>query len=146
MKKTPPLFLITCALAIAMLLLGSNTSLDAKLYYTGDQARALLAGLDSAGVERYFINELLDLLLILSYSTLLFVGFKKVFPGRRIVCCLAFVPGFFDLIETLSLLYILGFGGATSHLDWLGTVTFLKWATGAVALVVLAFSLRVRKS
>ncbi|MBY0372044.1 hypothetical protein K2X33_15270 [bacterium] len=131
------LFLILCigALDILMLTFGPHPTLDTKLYYTGDEARALLGGFDASQTHAYFLNELFDLLLIASYSALFY----------RLKVFVPFLPGAFDLVETSYILYALKTPGAHGFLDYLGVVTFLKWVSGGV-LVVSWLRRKVRKA
>ena len=120
-----------------MIFFGPENSLDAKIYYTGEEAREFLKGLGDGQSDSYFINELLDLLFIFLYSTLAFISARRIFKTLAFAPWFALVPGVFDLIETSTILFILKVGDTLLALDNLGLVTFLKWATGVV-LVVLA--------
>jgi|GEM_PF-4469795 len=123
---------------LGIIILGpQQTTLDAKLYYTGDEARALLQGMGDATLHRYFIGELIDLCFLSTYTAALIVALHKVLKNKAIATILGAVPGLFDLIETSTILYVLKHPEVQSVFDWLGVVTFLKWTIGMVALVIL---------
>jgi len=124
-----------------MTLLGPPETLDMKLYYSGDQARALLQSFSPTQLHAYFINELFDLLLMSSYTVLYFIGLTWAFPSRRIFKTLAFVPAAFDFIETSFILYATKFPGPHAFFDWLGYATFLKWTTGTVLTTIYLYGL-----
>lgn len=120
-------------LSTAMTILGPRESLDAKFYYTGEQAHALLLSFTAEEAEKYFRNEIIDLLFIVAYTSLLFMALKKRAPN---FIWLAFPAGFFDLIETSSILYCLK--ASPVFLNQLGFVTAFKWIffTGAKLTVL----------
>lgn len=105
---------------------GPSDSLDAKFFYTGEQARNLFANFSLEDKEAYFLNEIFDLFLIFSYSFLFLTLKRHLF---------ALVPGFFDLVETLTVLYALKYGEPFNVFSFLGVMTALKWSTGALFIV-----------
>jgi len=118
-----------------MTIVSPSAILDARLYYTGDQARELLGGFNASERLAYFHNELLDFLFMATYSALLFLWARRVLPAR--FRWIAFVPGVLDLIETSFILYAASSAGPWAFFDWLGCITLLKWVTGGVVIVVL---------
>lgn len=133
-RPTKILFAMIVLFDIVLMTIGPRDALDIRLYYTGEQARALLASFDEAQIHRYFVNECIDLAFIMTYSALLFVCMQKYWRRYRV---LAFLPGFFDLIETVSILIALSTPGQHDFFDWLGVATFLKWTTGAALVVAI---------
>jgi hypothetical protein len=142
-KKLIMFLALIIFLDIAMVRLGPHKSLDVKLYYSGDQARGLLQSFDGIELQKYFINEIFDLILIFAYSCAFFVGIQRAFPNYKNLALLGLIPGAFDLFETIAIIYALRTSGPNNFFDWLGVVTFLKWITGVVALT--AFVLGVVK-
>jgi hypothetical protein len=133
-KKVYILIGLLCGLFILMKVFGTQRSLDVKLYYTGDQARALLSGFGEQETKAYFLNEIFDLFFIFCYSSLFYIGLRRCFPTHRWIWTMAFVPGLFDYVETLMILYALEAKGPHLFFDWLGIATFLKWTTGAAVV------------
>ena len=124
-------------LNLLIALLGPGRTLDPSLYYTGDQARAFLAGLGAAGAHRYLTSEALDVLFTGCYTYLFYAGLARLYPRGR---GLAFVPGLFDNIENAGIMAALATPGHPhAYLDWLGIATCLKWVSftavaGTIAL------------
>lgn len=146
-KKRALLSALMLCLISGMVFWGPHNTLDVKLYYSGDEARALFAGLDAAESRHYFINELFDLLFIITYTAFLLSSVRHVFARRRIFwSLLAFLPGAFDWVETTSVLYILKAGEPFSLLDYLGIATCLKWTLGALVSVLLLGEIWRRKN
>ena len=87
-------------------------------------------------LNSYFYNEIIDLVFILNYSAFFYVSLSERLQK------LAFVPGAFDLIETLSILAVLSNRESSFAfsftLGWLGLATLLKWTSAAlvVSLVI----------
>ncbi len=117
---------------------GPQATLDKKLYYTGAQAQAFLDAMSPELLHAYFINELLDELFLCCYSVIAFVVFKRVFGVRSRFRFLAFMPGFFDWIETSLILIALRTPAPHAFFGWLGFATFLKWTTGGALSAALA--------
>lgn len=105
--------------------------LDTKLYYSPSELLQILQNYSIEDRIAYFYTCLIDLLYLTVYSALLWIlAGKKGF---------AFLPGFFDFIETGSiLLYILGKVEFT-HIQHLGVISFLKWI---FVIFVTAFIVR----
>ncbi len=118
---------------------GPQESLDARLYYTGDQARDWIQSLDSVEKKSYFFKEILDLLFICLYSSLFFQWASRLFKSSTYLSWVGFIPGSFDLIETTAIVFILKQGDSFEILDGLGYITFLKWSSGFVVVLVLGF-------
>jgi hypothetical protein len=140
------LFGLIFLLFLLMSVFGPSVSLDTKLYYSGNEARALLENLGEAGRRSYFLNEWIDLAFIATYTCAFVLGLRRVWPGRRWSTILAIAPGVFDYIETISVLLILRLAIPLSWLDWLGTITLIKWLIGTVAVIFwIMGALRIRK-
>jgi hypothetical protein len=144
--KKPPLFFpnsfflllgLQVLLILSMRLFDVTESLDVKMYYTGDQARAFLQNMNAENRNAYFVNELIDLLFICAYTASLWIGLRWVYPKDKIMWPLAFAPAAFDLLETLHIIYALKIEGPHLFFDWLGVVTFLKWLLAFGACVAL---------
>ncbi len=122
-----------------MLALGASNSLDVKFYYNGDQARALLNGLNETHRHRYLLTEFVDCVFIVSYSTALFMALTSVFGRGVSIIALSLFPGICDAVETLGVIFALMTSADHSYFDWLGVMTCLKWSVGGIALVLLPF-------
>lgn len=145
-KRTVFLIIALVCLNGLMAALGPEYTLDKKLYYTGDQARSLINGFNTHQIQVYFVNELFDLLMILLYSTLLFVFYEKAFSLNFFLKIVPFIPGFLDLIETSYILYALKNPGPHLFFNLLGLATFMKWVSGAFLVVVLIWKLLKEKT
>lgn len=110
--------------------------LDARLFYTSEEAMKYLTSLSSESLSSYIKIAQLDLIFIFVYSLLLFVSLKKVISTKW-VGLLAAVPGILDLIETCNILTYLKNPTSYVVFGWLGYITCAKWMSGAI--VVLTF-------
>lgn len=130
--------LVTAAGALAvMFTLGPEESLDARFFYTTEEAHRILYDVTADESVRYFRNEIFDVALILLYSAFLFRIFQNLRVPRVWAFVLAFAPGFFDLVETISVLYALQHPGPHGFLSWLGYVTASKWLTAGISVLLL---------
>lgn len=125
-------------LYLAMWAFGTFNSLDARFFYSAEEAWTFLNGLSHSQVNVYFRNELIDLLLIGSYTYLFFLLAQRLFPSERLRWY-TLVPGLFDLLETLAVIYLLTYPPGAFHLGWLGIATLLKWSTGGVIVLMLLY-------
>jgi hypothetical protein len=130
------------ALDVILALVGPRETLDLKFYYSGAEARALLAGYDLDTAWSYFVNEFFDLLLIIAYSAALAHGFSKFFARGSPFFALALLPGFLDIAENTGAVYALSTPGPHAYLDAMGTVTALKWLSGLAAPAILIAAAR----
>jgi hypothetical protein len=140
-KKSTILVLLIIIIDFYMIYLmtqGLTETLDQKLYYSGDDARALWLSFSNWHLQTYFANEIADLFLIASYSSLFYITLRKVSKSPEYLL-VALIPGFFDLIETLSVMLILKFPEYGQILNWLGTVTLFKWNSGAFAVLLILY-------
>jgi hypothetical protein len=125
---------------------GPSQSLDIKFYYSGAEARALIQNLHAFELKYYFRNELIDLIFIFTYTSALWIGLRRIFPNNKATATLALLPGFFDLIETIAIIYAVKRpGGPHDFFDWLGVVTSLKWIFVAIAIGAVIMGLVRRK-
>jgi len=116
---------------------GPSESLDVKLYYTGDEARALFQRLSESDLNAYFIIELFDLCYLTSYTGLFLLGLRQMYPRQAGAIALPLIVGASDLIETLAVIGVLKFSVSQTIFDWLGVFTFLKWTLGAIVVLLL---------
>lgn len=136
--------LLMIIIGTMMLLWGTNSSLDAQFYYTGESAKHFLSSLTESQNRTYFRHEILDLGFIFSYTLFYFFLVRRTFTSDHYQW-LAFVPGFFDLIETTSILYFLNSKALPGTLEWLGPMTSLKWLSVAALSFILVLALRKSK-
>ena len=128
-----------------MLIWGSSGSLDMKFYYSADEARRFLYGLSASEAANYLRNEWVDLGFLSTYSALFFVLARRFYPSKPILHFWAIVPGLFDLIETVTIIWLLLYWKAVAPPAWLGVMTCLKWLSGAsISLLILAAMIRSR--
>lgn len=139
--KLRALLALILLIVAAMSAFGPRESLDAKLYYSGAEARALFARQEPAEARRYFGNELGDLVLIAVYTAALVIALRRARGPGAAVLSLALAPGLFDLVETSLVLRALSQPESDWFLDGLGAVTLLKWICAVFALAALAPSL-----
>ncbi len=118
---------------------GPEDSLDAKLYYSGNEASLFFSSLSEAAVQKYKNQEVLDLFFIFFYTTIFYRLLRLRKPERAFLLCL--IPGILDYSETLSILYYLLNAQSPIPLNWLGYVTFLKWFSGFLLSLYIAFIL-----
>ena len=126
---------------VLMKWLGPKASLDAQIYYTGNEARDFLKGLSEGQSYAYFINELLDILFIFLYSFLAFFSVKRLFKTFAMAPWIALIPGVLDFVETTTILFILKLGDTLNLLDSLGVITFLKWGSGALLVILVGLKI-----
>ena len=117
-KKMALLLGAMVILYILMATFGPSDSLDRKLYYSGEEARALMQSFGGAELKAYFVNELLDLLLIFSYTGALFLGLQRVYSRHIWVLALSLLVGAADFIETSTILSVLRFWVWQAAFDW----------------------------
>lgn len=137
------IFLISLIVLIDVLMMrwGSAQSLDVMLYYTGEEARTLLASFSELQLKAYFVNELFDLVLILTYTATLRLAFARLYPHWNWTARLLWALAAADLIETLTVIMILKLSVSQSALDWLGVFTFFKWIFATTNLLLVFIGL-----
>jgi len=126
------------ALAFIMMSVAPKETLDARLYYTWDQATAYLRSLSAAELHNYLTIEYLDLFFIYKYTRTLHLSLQRVLPAFTMA---AFAPALFDVIETSNVILALHKGKPELILSFLGAITFLKWALGAVVTAAIFYQL-----
>ncbi len=124
----------------AMMIIGPSQSLDARLYYDQMDVWSFFVSLSPEQASRYFVNELLDLVFIFLYSSFLVLSFQRLTGWKKSYCKIGYLPGAFDLVETAWILSTLKTGIIAGPILWMGTVTFLKWTSGAIVVLLLAFT------
>ncbi len=108
-------------------------SLDTRLFYSASEAKSYLLSLSSVQRSNYFLNELIDLNLILSYTGLMIIVGTRL----KIWTALFYMTGLFDLIETLGIILYLKDLVSIEFIKYFGTVTFLKWLGALVFFLML---------
>lgn len=142
-KPTNKRVLVLAGMIVAILstmsIIGPSEILDAKLYYSGEEAISLLNKFDKSEMHKYQIVALLDLFLIAIYSYTFKVSLQILYPNKKKFILLGFLPGAFDYIETLGVLCVLNNGYCISILQWLGFITLIKWILVIVIILILIF-------
>jgi hypothetical protein len=134
------LWVASAIILIAMNKIAPADILDARLYYNQMEVWSFFTSLSPEEAGSYFLNELLDLVFICIYSSILYLSFKRLTAWKKSWRQIAWLPGFFDLIETSGILITLKTGAITGPVLWLGFVTFAKWLTGALVVVCLLYA------
>jgi hypothetical protein len=136
MKKILILFFLLSLVGLGMFSLGLRDSLDGRFFYTSDQAQFLLETMAQDQKDIYFINEIIDLFLLIPLYCLFFISvLQKFFTDSRLLL----VPGLsavLDIFETTNILLTL----KTSPQNlWslLGFVTTLKWTGVGLSLILI---------
>ena len=120
-------------------------SLDARFYYSFDQASQYISSLTPDQVDKYLLNEFIDLGFIFFYSSFLYVAFSRFFHKSFLgIKYLGLVPGIFDFIETKSIILVLNKTVDPSLFYWLGSVTAAKWTFGGICFIILVVNLLSR--
>jgi hypothetical protein len=141
-KKSTLLVLLYIGLNVALAMVGPHENLDTMLYYSYDQAIELFDGYTDQDKLDYLLNESIDMVYIFTYSYILvfFMSLLGRFKGKSQL--LVLLPGACDFIETATIISVLFVGQPLSFFTWLGTVTFLKWiSAGIIVLLLLIFSI-----
>lgn len=132
-----------------MFYLGVDKSLDARFYYDYIEASAYMSQLSVELSYKYLIKEFFDLGLICLYSALFKRGVRHFLFSSFPLLFISLIPGFFDLIETISVILILKQIVSYDVLNYLGLVTLLKWSSGTILfglILVSWFKQKVRPS
>ena len=143
------IFILSASLIVlfVMTILAPADTLDARLYYDQMEAWSFFQTLGTEDANRYFLNELLDLVFIGLYSSLLYFSFERLTDFKKPFLKIAYLPACFDLVETFWVLAVLKTGNISGPVLWLGLVTCLKWTTGLAVLLILAFfAIKSRRS
>jgi len=127
-----------------MTIIAPANTLDARLYYNQMEVWSFFQTLSIGDANRYFVTELVDLVFIFLYSSVLYLSIKKLRNWKKAFHGVAFLPGCFDFVETTWILATLKTGQVTEPVLWMGTITFLKWFTGFLVICALAFPKRAR--
>lgn len=101
-----------------MLYLGPPGKLDGRYFYTIAEGRSYLLNLNLEQRANYLFGELIDLWFLVNYSWLFYVLIRKKY---------VFIPGLFDLVETLLILGYLISGDYFLMLDFLPFFSVPKW-------------------
>lgn len=133
------LVVLTALVGVVMLCLGVRGSLDMRPYYSFQEASNYFNHLSVEMSYAYLIKEFLDLGLIALYSGLFKRGVRKfIFPNPPKLF-IFLIPGFFDLIETVSIILILKNLISHSILGILGVISLLKWTSGATLFALISY-------
>jgi hypothetical protein len=144
-RKILGLLAVIVLAGVAMATWGPSETLDAKFYFSNAEAQALFQRATAHDLQAYRVNELIDLVFLVSYSCVLFLGLRKVDSTSTLIPLLGFVPGVFDLCETSAIFYALSTSTNQDFFKWLGVVTSLKWSTAAIALATLVWAYRKKR-
>ncbi|MFM6928302.1 MAG: hypothetical protein ACKOX6_07550 [Bdellovibrio sp.] len=136
-KKEFWLLTLIIMLVIMVQLWGSQKALDVRLYYSALEAQDFFASLSLSEVNAYLRHELFDLVFIFAYSYLLLLQIRRVYKPGLITTAFALTPGFFDLLETSTILGVLI--GWVQSPSWLGAITFMKWLASTLVLLAILF-------
>lgn len=116
---------------------GITNNLDVRKFYWGSEAISYLLSLTPDESQRYLTKEYFDLFFILSFSSLFFLLMVRFFPRIKYLWLLALLPGFFDLIETGTIISLLMTQKYPRPLDWLGLVTAVKWLLAYLVMIII---------
>ncbi|MGE5085203.1 MAG: hypothetical protein ACM3MG_02820 [Bacillota bacterium] len=136
-RKEIWLILLIVILVIMVQLWGSQKALDVRLYYSALEAQDFFARLSLSEVNAYIRHELFDLVFIFVYSYLLLLQVRRIYKPTLMITAFALTPGFFDFIETSTILSVLI--GWVQSPPWLGAITFLKWIASAIVILAILF-------
>lgn len=125
------------ALFFAMSSVGVEQSLDIRFYYSPDAANSFFSALSDIQRELYLKHELIDLLFLISYSTLFFFILERMFPKQRRIKFIGLIPGVFDFFETSGIIAVLLGTPVDAITPWLGSATAIKWATGSILVAAI---------
>ena len=146
-KKVALILLFIVVLGFVMRMIGPPDCLDAKLFYSGEQARALINSFSESDLRAYFLQEILDLGFLTSYTTLFLLMLRRLSPAKTWLLIFPVIVGLSDLVETTVTILVLKFSGSKMWFDWLGLFTFVKWVLGAiVALIIFTRLFKVKFS
>lgn len=146
-RSTLVTLVLATLMAEAFLLLSSPNSgtLDARVIYTPDGARAFLIGLDESSRAIYRLVATYDFGFIVVYTFALvtwvrFLRNRAALPAKMHPI-LAVLPGLFDLAETASIFVMLRDPEhAAAPLPWVAAATTpLKWVGAWAVLAVIAW-------
>jgi hypothetical protein len=137
-RKIISLLVAGLLVLVCMRVYGPRETLDSKFFYDGEVAERVLYGVPLVERQRYFVCELLDLVYIGVYSSLLFLSFGKFSMSLRARSFWALAPGVVDLAETVLILWALRGFVPVETLSWFGFVTALKWLLAGVSIFSLS--------
>ena len=135
-KKVIILLVSLILIGVMMRILSPAHKLDARPYYTYDQAITYLEGLSEPQKQNYFYAELFDLWFLINYSWLSFLAVKK-YVTRKKLYWMAFLPASLDLIETVLIIFYLHTREFSSVYQLLPIASSLKWLSGFLILLYL---------
>ena len=109
--------------------LSPANKLDARFFYTYEQAVSFLEGLTELQKKHYLYAEFFDLWFLSNYTWLWFLALKKHLPKKNQLW-IAFVPGTLDLFETSLIILFLYNRELVSTHQLLPVLSSLKWLCG----------------
>jgi len=119
-----------------MKLLGPEGKLDARFYYTAEEARSYLEGLSHIQREFYLYGELVDFWFMANYSWILFLLFRSVQRKSRKVWW-SLLTGALDFAETfLIIIYLRKDKFFLAH-EFLPCISSLKWFSALLLILYL---------
>ena len=122
---------------LAMHFIGPPDSLDTKLYYSAEQAQLILSHFSESDLKAYFLNEILDLGFLTTYTLFFIVVLRRLYVQKTWLVLFPLIAGVSDLIETTGIICVLKFPGSNSLFKILGIFTCTKWVFGFVVLVLI---------
>jgi hypothetical protein len=129
-KKVIILVVSLILTGVVMRYFSPANKLDARLFYTFDQAVSYLEGLSEVQKQNYFYAEMFDFWYMVNYTWLIFLAVKK-WP--------AFVPGILDFLETsLIVTYLMSNELLMIH-QALPLISATKWFSGFCLLGYLGY-------
>lgn len=138
------LFVIICMMVIfglSLIKLGLPNSLDARFYYSNEEAIKFFKLLGDHDYYRYIATEIFDLGFIASYTAFWFLSLKRLKYQNQQIKYVALIPGFFDFIETATILLILVGELSIKSITWLGYATAAKWTFSGFITIVYFFAI-----
>lgn len=136
-KNVLVLFVLIIVIIFTMHIIGPPDSLDMKLYYSGEQARVLFKTFSDSDLKAYFMNEIFDLCLLISYTFVFLILLQRIYSRQIWTVVLPLIIGISDFIETTVILSVLKFSVSQSVFNWLGIFSFLKWSIGLLVILLL---------
>lgn len=139
-------FVVIFALVLSKL--EAHQILDVHFYYTEIEFQKFFQTLSAKENFRYVLVAIFDLGFLFSYTVFFYLGLKRLTYKKPIFKYLAILPGFFDFIETTSILGVLAEAISPRSVSWIGVVTSLKWLSIilVLAFIILGIYFRVNKN
>jgi hypothetical protein len=132
-------FLFVClGCILSMLTIGAfapKETLDVTFLYTQSESIEFFERLSEIDHYNYIVTEIADVLFLLFYTGFFILSLK---PKTLGTWCIAVATGFFDLIETVSILTILLGLTNSQQLFYLPYASALKWTSTIIVFVTFS--------